>query len=431
MSEEQLRLGDFRSVGEEHSSDEIPVGYKKTEIGIIPEDWEITRLRDCLVRQPEYGINAPGVPYSETLPTYIRITDITDEGKFSSDNIASVAIDNYHKFLLTDGDIVFARTGASVGKYYRYRSSDGALVFAGFLIRVHPDKSKLLPQFLEAYLGTKAYHNWVRLVSTRSGQPGINGNEYSILPIPVPSIAEQAPIAEIVSDVDNLIESLDNLITKKQAIKKATMQQLLAGRSRLPGFNGKWRLKQLGTFARVRTHRVLASSVDPETICIELEHIGKGNGRLYSYSKASESESSKFLFFSGDVLFGRLRPYLKKFWFAKQNGICSTEIWPFTVDTSYILNKFLFYVVQTEQFLEAAEVSYGTHMPRADWKVLRELQIAIPSIEEQQAISSILLDMDAEIEALERQRDKMKQIKQGMMQQLLTGRIRLLNKEAV
>ena len=132
MNEEQLRLNDFRSVGEEQLSDEIPVGYKKTEIGIIPEDWKITRLRDCLVRQPEYGINAPGVPYSETLPTYIRITDITDEGKFSSDNIASVAIDNYHKFLLTDGDIVFARTGASVGKYYRYRSVMGRLYLQDF-----------------------------------------------------------------------------------------------------------------------------------------------------------------------------------------------------------------------------------------------------------------------------------------------------------
>ncbi|HDP77598.1 MAG TPA: restriction endonuclease subunit S [Mesotoga infera] len=431
MCEEQLRMDNFESVREGHSSDEIPPGYKKTEVGIIPEDWEVKRLRDCLVGQPEYGINASAVSYSENLPTYIRITDITDEGRFSSENIASVATDSYHNFLLTDGDVVFARTGASVGKYYRYRPGDGALVFAGFLIRVHPDRSKLLPQFLEAYLGTSPYWNWVRLMSARSGQPGINGKEYSILPVPVTSIAEQAAIAEVLTDVDNLIESLDNLIDKKQAIKKATMQQLLTGRTRLPGFEGEWELKQLGTFACVRSYRVFPASVNPETICIELEHIEQGTGRLCAYSKAAESESSKFLFFSGDILFGRLRPYLKKFWLAKQNGLCSTEIWPLNVSTSDILNNFLFYVVQTEQFLEASGVSYGTHMPRADWKVLRELLIAIPAIEEQRAITSILLDMDAEIEALERQRDKTKQIKQGMMQQLLTGRIRLLDKEAV
>ncbi|HPD39660.1 MAG TPA: restriction endonuclease subunit S [Mesotoga infera] len=186
-----------------------------------------------------------------------------------------------------------------------------------------------------------------------------------------------------------------------------------------------WEVKQLGSFAHIRSRRVIPASVDPETICIELEHIGQGNGRLCAYSKAAESDSSKFLFFSGDVLFGRLRPYLKKFWFAKQNGICSTEIWPLTVDTSYILNKFLFYVVQTEQFLEAAEVSYGTHMPRADWKVLRELQIAIPPFSQQRAISEALSDVENLIESFDNLISKKQAIKKATMQQLLTGRAHL------
>ncbi|WP_324459171.1 restriction endonuclease subunit S [Mesotoga prima] len=186
-----------------------------------------------------------------------------------------------------------------------------------------------------------------------------------------------------------------------------------------------WEVKQLGSFTHIRSRRVLPTNVDPETICIELEHIGQGNGRLCAYSKAVESESSKFLFFSGDILFGRLRPYLKKFWFAKQNGICSTEIWPLTVDTSDTHNKFFFYIVQTERFLEASEVSYGTHMPRADWKVLRELQIAVPPFSEQRAIAEVLTDVDNLIESLDNLIRKKQAIKKATMQQLLTGRFRL------
>ncbi len=440
MCKEQLRLGDFRSVSEEQYSDEIPVGYKKTEIGLIPKDWEITRLRDCLVRQPEYGINAPAVSYSETLPTYIRITDITDEGRFSSDNIASVAIDNYHKFLLTDGDIVFARTGASVGKYYRYRSSDGALVFAGFLIRVHPDKSKLLPQFLEAYLGTTAYHNWVRLVSTRSGQPGINGKEYSILPIPVPSIAEQAPIAEIVSDVDNLIESLDNLISKKQAIKKATMQQLLTGRTRLPGFNGGWKKSNLGKIGKFLKGNGIKRDelVDSGYPCIlygELYTTYK-NYILNTISRIPYCITNVALpIETGDLLFtgsgetpeeiGKCSAYIgKERVYAGGDIVVLRSPKHDSVFLSHLMNH-------SSTVKQKSRLAQGDAVVHISARHLSQIEICLPPIEEQRAISSILIDMDAEIDALERQRGKMKQIKQGMLQQLLTGRIRLLDKEAV
>jgi type I restriction enzyme, S subunit len=186
----------------------VKPGYKQTEVGVIPEEWEVTSLGSCLSAKPAYGINAPAVPYSDKLPAYIRITDITEDGRFCTDKPVSVKSVDAGNYYLSEGDIVFARTGASVGKSYRYNLADGPLVFAGFLIRVRPDENKLIPAFAAAYVTTGTYWRWVRLMSMRSGQPGINGNEYSQLPIPKPRIDEQRAIAAALSDVDALLGAL-------------------------------------------------------------------------------------------------------------------------------------------------------------------------------------------------------------------------------
>lgn len=221
----------------------IPKGYKQTEVGIIPEDWEVKTLSQCLDRPPRYGINAAAVPFDGVSPTYLRITDISDDGKYIPNPRVSVDHSQSSDYFLENGDIVFARTGASVGKSYRYSQADGPLVFAGFLIQTKPDESVLNSVFLSYYVQTHRYWSWVDMMSTRSGQPGINGKEYGELKLPVPfDIDEQAAIAEALSDTDQLIDSLDKLIAKKRNLKQAAMQQLLTGKTRLPGFdksNGK------------------------------------------------------------------------------------------------------------------------------------------------------------------------------------------------
>ena len=208
-------------------------GHQETDVGLIPEDWEVVNLVDCLRERPAYGINAPAVQYQDSLPTYIRITDITDDGRFSPEHLVSVKADKAADYFLQDGDLVFARTGASVGKSYRYLPTDGRLVFAGFLIRVHPDPDCLNPLFLAAFVTTARYWNWVRLMSMRSGQPGINGNEYAQLPIPRPPIAEQAAIAAVLSDMDAEISTLEAKLAKTRQIKQGMMHNLLTGRIRL------------------------------------------------------------------------------------------------------------------------------------------------------------------------------------------------------
>ena len=112
---------------------------------------------------------------------------------------------------------------------------------------------------------------------------------------------------------------------------------------------------------------------------------------------------------------------------ADRAGICSTEIWPLICSSDGVVPGFLHLIVQTESFFQAASVAYGTHMPRADWSVLRNLEFSVPNLDEQTAIATVLSDMDTEIATLETKLAKARQIKQGMMQELLTGRIRLVN----
>ena len=150
--------------------------YKQTEVGVIPEDWAVVPLGQRLRRAPSYGVNAPAIAFDSRFPTYLRITDITEDGGFAEATKVSVDHHASGEYSLEPGDIVLARTGASVGKSYLYRPIDGPLVFAGFLIRVSPDVEKLVPAFLFYFSHSRLYWNWVRANSMRSGQPGLNGD---------------------------------------------------------------------------------------------------------------------------------------------------------------------------------------------------------------------------------------------------------------
>jgi type I restriction enzyme, S subunit len=208
--------------------------YKQSEVGIIPQDWDVRRLGNLLACPPAYGINAPAVPFDSRHPTYLRITDISDYGWFNIESKASVTHALSANYLLSEGDLVLARTGASVGKSYLYDRDDGNLVFAGFLIRVRPDPTKLNPAYLNYFTHSSLYWRWIRENSMRSGQPGVNGQEYATLPIPLPpTMGEQRCIATILSDMDAEIAVLGAKLAKARCVKQGMMQELLTGRTRL------------------------------------------------------------------------------------------------------------------------------------------------------------------------------------------------------
>jgi type I restriction enzyme S subunit len=243
--------------------------------------------------------------------------------------------------------------------------------------------------------------------------------------IPYAPLPEQRAIATVLSDVDALLNTLDRLIVKKRGLKQAAMQVLLSGKTRLPGFRGEWESIEFGNIATIRNTKIIASSTSVGTQCVELDCLSQNSGRLLTTMDASGT-SIKYTFRKGDVLFGRLRAYLRKYWLASFDGICSTEIWPLTPLNDRLVEGFLHIIVQTNAFVAAAEVSYGTHMPRSDWSILRKVKVLLPCVAEQTAIASLLSDMDAELAALAARRDKTHGIKQAMMQELLTGNTRLV-----
>ena len=218
--------------------------------------------------------------------------------------------------------------------------------------------------------------------------------------LPVPPIPEQRVIAAALSDADALLGGLDRLIAKKRDLKQAAMQQLLTGHIRLPGFLGTWDRVELGDVAAIRNAKVIAASMPSDTPCVELESLSQGGGRLLRWTE-SRGASTKYRFETGDVLFGRLRAYLRKYWFATFDGICSTEIWPLVAHDERLTAEFLHLLVQTDEFVEAAGISYGTHMPRSDWSVLRKFDVMLPPPDEQAAIADVISSIDAELQVLE------------------------------
>ena len=379
----------------------VKLGYKQTAVGVIPEDWEV---------KPIAGIATTVASGRSSLDS-----EFGDFPVYGSTGTIGRSLKGDYE----GRAILIARVGANAGTLNvvdgEYGVTDNTII-----VRI---SDSVLWSYVWRQLDAKGLNSMV----FGSGQPLITGTQIKNLLIPFPPTkAEQEAIAEALSDADALIESLEQLLTKKRQIKKGAMQELLTGKRRLPGFSGKWEAKRLGEFVSIRNQKVLPSCIDPDTPCIELDHIGQGNGRLLECSTAQHSTSSKYRFFTGDVLFGRLRSYLCKFWHADREGICSTEIWPLVVDSSQAERGFLFAVVQSDRFIATASISYGTHMPRADWDVMRNFPVRLPKVEEQTAIATILSDMDAEIAALEARLSKARQIKQGMMQELLTGRTRLV-----
>ena len=151
--------------------------------------------------------------------------------------------------------------------------------------------------------------------------------------------------------------------------------------------------------------------------CIELEHIEQGTGRLLGSVSSTTQSSTKTVAKTGDVLFGKLRPYLRKFAFAEQDMVCSSEIWAF-VPSKYVLPKYLYYLIQTEHFMQVANISSGTKMPRAEWENIEKEPFDIPCIPVQEQIVTIMEALDNEICLSDDILISLSNAKTGLLQQL-------------
>lgn len=185
-----------------------------------------------------------------------------------------------------------------------------------------------------------------------------------------------------------------------------------------------WEVVKFGEITELKNERVNPLYQSGQ-FCIELEHLNSSTGLLCGHTFTKPTSSLKSIFKNGDILFGKLRAYLRKYWLANRNGVCSTEIWVLNSKNNLSVNPFLFYIVQSNSFIKTASEAYGTHMPRSDWNVVQGYFVALPPKPEQTAIATALSDTDALLTELEKLLAKKQAIKTATMQQLLTGKTRL------
>ncbi|WP_182915639.1 restriction endonuclease subunit S [Massilia cavernae] len=379
----------------------IPVGHKQTEVGVIPEDWAAKLLGSVIRLQRGFDL-----PYRNRRPGPIPI-------------ISSSGVCAYHDEPQAIGPGVVTGRYGTIGEVFFVDENYWPLNTTLFVKEFKGND----PLFISFLLRTIDFHSH----SGKSGVPGINRNDLHELVVACPPFVEQGIIAEALSDADALIESLGQLVNKKRHLKQGAAQELLTRKKRLPGFSGDWEVKRFGDVVAPRNERIDPWESGVQEFCIELEHIGSSTGALLGNTSTGENSSLKSVFRAGDVLFGKLRAYLRKYWRADRAGVCSTEIWVLAPRENLITGEYLFQLVQTDKFIEVASYSYGTHMPRSDWTVVKNYELSIPlDPEEQTAIANALSDMDSEIAELEAKLAKARTIKQGMMHQLLTGKIRLI-----
>jgi len=405
-------------------------GYKQTEIGPIPEDWSPAQLGDISVKVGS-GVTPSGgnSNYREYGRPFVRSQNV-GWGVLLLDDLVYID-DNTHRSFgsteLREGDVLLNITGASIGRsaVVNARLAGGNVNQHVCIIRVNLDTHS--PHLINQHVLSSRGRQQIDSFQAGSNRQGLNFSQVRAMSFPLPaSKSEQEAIAEALSDADALIECLEKLIAKKRQIKQGAMQELLTRKTRLPGFGGEWEVKRFGEVAKLRGERADPRRTGRYSFCVELEHIEPGTGCLSGSTETTGDSSMKSVFHENDVLFGKLRAYLRKYWLATREGVCSTEIWVLVSQRSTTVPLYLFQLVRTDGFAETASSAYGTHMPRSDWSVVSNYEVELPPIPEQQAIAAVLSDMDAEISALESKLAKARQIKQGMMQELLTGRIRLV-----
>ena len=170
------------------------------------EEWKEYKLEELSKGKGAYGIGASAVPFSDDKYTYLRITDINDDGTLNKNGLMSVDDEDAYKYVLCENDIVFARTGNSTGRSYFYDGTDGTLVYAGFLIKFSLDEEKVNPRILKYYTHSKPYYDWVKSFDTGGTRGNINAKTYGAMPILLPPRNVQDRIVEILKSLDDKIE---------------------------------------------------------------------------------------------------------------------------------------------------------------------------------------------------------------------------------
>lgn len=409
---------------------ELRARYKETDVGMIPEDWTPTMLSsittaigDGLHSTPNYS--AQGEYY------FINGNNLRDGRIVVDADTKTVDAQEYKKHLITLSNLsILMSINGTIGNLALFDKEGVILGKSAAYINVRPEiERRFLYHALQMdYVKDQFFDG---MTGSTIGNLGLATIRNTLIAMP-PTAAERNVIADALSDADALIASLDALIAKKLDLKQATMQQLLTGKTRLPGFKGEWKMKRIGDISVVDPEN-LSATTTPNYLFkyISLEDVDHGSLSGFSEIQFRSAPSrARRKIAAGDILVATVRPNLKSHLLFSQKSpdwVCSTgfavvRCIPERGDSNYLFQHIFGQVISAQ----IEKLITGSNYPAISSNDVRSLQIPTPSVNEQSAITAVLSDMDAELAALEAKRDKVRAIKQGMMQELLTGRIRLV-----
>lgn len=394
-------------------------GYKQTEIGVIPEDWEVKCLTEAAWFQ-----EGPGLRNWQFTSAGMKVINVTnlEKGVLNLDRTdRHISLDEFEKmyqhFAIDEKDIVMASSGNSYCKTALVREQDLPLVMNTSVIRFKPHKITDI-RFLWALLTSPLFKDQIDLMITGGAQPNFGPYHLKRVNLPIPTLPEQRAIAAALSDMDALLEELDRLIAKKRDIKQATMQRLLTGQTRLPGFEGEWRVVQLAEVAHIKTgSRNNENKVDggEYPFFVRSEFVE----RINSFSYDCEA-----ILVPGEGRIGDIFHYIEGKFDVHQRVYAITQ---FSKDVSA---KFIHFYMSMKFGAWAMQNTVKATVDSLRLPTFQTFEVALPPTkEEQTSIATVLSDIATNIEALEQRRTKTADIKQAMMQDLLTGRTRLSTQE--
>ncbi|GID07849.1 restriction endonuclease subunit S [Pseudomonas sp. 008] len=403
----------------------VKPGYKQTELGVIPVEWGVRSIgqmfrlvNGCAFKPADWKQN--GTPI-------IRIQNLNDPSASFNYSLAPVAERNR----IEAGDLLFAWSG-TIG------TSFGARVWAGpsgvlnqHIFKVHMDQKQITLPFsllvfarVEDDIAKQAHGFKASFVHVKK-------SDLVKVSIPLPPIPEQHAIATALSDVDALLGALERLIVKKRDLKQAAMQQLLTGQTRLPGFQGEWEVERLGDVSEMGSGGTPTSSIaayyDGDIPWVSISDMTQGGKVITAtdrnLSRTGFASCAAQMYPAGTVLYAMYASLGE----CSIAGIplCSSQAILGIRPGNGLNNQFLYYYLMS---LKPIVKSLGQQGTQANLNkgMVQDFRISLPALHEQTAIAATLSDMDVELAALEQRLAKTRALKQGMMQELLTGKTRLL-----
>lgn len=430
-------------------------GYQETPIGWLPISWSVSTFGSLLAEKPEYGANASAANFDDGYVRYVRITDIDDAGGLIPSNSKYLPPEAAKDYLLSDNDIVIARTGNTVGKSLRYRSHMGPCAFAGYLIRFRVGPS-LSPEFTAQYVRSDAYWSWVKSSVKVGAQPNINSQQYQSLLLPVPPLPEQQKIAAILTAVDDKLDVIARQIEATQTLKQGLMQTLFSRGVGTQDADGRWvphaefKDSELGEIPVGWTVAPLGELIEklmdfrgrtPKKLGMDW-----GGGVIPALS--ANNVRMGYIDFDRECYLGSDELYAA--WMVqgdtRKNDLVFTMEAPLgnvaviPDDRKYILSQrvvllranqrvkhsYLFQYLRSDTFGKILEAnSTGTTAKGIQQKRLVQLPVVVPPPEEQGRIADMLSAIDGKLGALQSKQSHHQTLKRGLMQKLLTGEWRV------